>query len=238
MGTGVAVKVAARLTVALIALSVIAGCGTQDNVDFKAPPLVATASAMVVATVAERRTKKSGATAAGNAKKLPTRASLEKGGEPVLRVRIPNRDSDAFLSVLDSRDDVVVWKTTTGTTFALRDGVLIQTRGLGPDLMSSIAPTVGQLLQDAGSHKRQYFFLGPNDQPTRRTYDCTVKVAGAEEIEILGRKHRVTRAVEECTRPQSGKLTNEFWIEGRTIRKSKQWASSQGGYILFDRVVD
>jgi Group 4 capsule polysaccharide lipoprotein gfcB, YjbF len=238
MGTGVAVNVTARLTVALIALSVIAGCGAQDNVDFKAPPLVATASAMVVATVAERRSKKSGATAAGKAKKQPSRAELEKGGEPVLRVRIPNRDSDAFLSVLDSRDGVVVWKTTSGTTFALRDGVMIQTRGLGPDLMSSVAPTVGQLLQDGGTHQRQYFFLGPNDQPTRRTYDCTVKIAGTEEVKIVGKTHRVTRAVEECSRPQSGNITNEFWIEGRTIRKSKQWASAQASFILFELVVD
>jgi hypothetical protein len=237
MGAGVAVKAAARLTVALIALSVIAGCGSQDNVDFKGPPLVATASAVVMATVAERRKQNSGA-AANKPKKMPSRDKLEKKGEPVLRVRIENNDSDTFLSDLVRRGDVIVWRTTRGTTFALQDRVLIQTRGLGPDLMSSVVPTVGQLSKDGGKHQRQYFFLGANDQPTRRTYDCTMKVGGEREIEILGRMHKVKRAVEECKRPQSGKVTNEFWIEGRKIRKSKQWVSAQAGYIVFDHIVD
>jgi hypothetical protein len=236
MGTRVAVRAAQRLTVGLFVLSVLAGCGAQGNVDFKGPALVETAGSMVMSTIAERRAQKSGA--AAKPKKLPSRAELEKPGKPVLRVKIPTRQTDAFLSVLESRDDVVVWKTKGGITFALRDGVLIQTRGLGPDLMSSVVPTVGQLLQDAGTHQRQYYFLGPNDQPTRRTYDCTVTLAGVENIEIFGRTHKVTRANEECTRPQSGKVTNIFWIEGRTVRKSKQWASAMAGYIEFERVVD
>ena len=45
MGTGVAVTLSARLTVLLIVLSVVAGCSSGGNVDFKGPPLVATAGA-------------------------------------------------------------------------------------------------------------------------------------------------------------------------------------------------
>jgi hypothetical protein len=234
MGTGVAVTLSARLAAGLLLATVLAGCGSKGNVDFQGPPLVATAGALAMSAVAEAKERRAGP----KEKKGPTRAELEEKGEPVLRVAMESRGLDSFLSVLDSRDDVVTWKTRDGTTFSLRNGVLIQTRGLGPDLMSSNVPTVGQLLQDGGTHQRQYFFLGPNDQPTRRSYDCTVTVVGSKEIAIMKRKHQVTRVTEDCVRPQSGKITNDFWIEGQKIRKSRQWASALAGFVEFELVVD
>jgi hypothetical protein len=233
MGTGVAVTLAARLAAGVVVLAVLAGCGSEKR---EGTPLIATVGVMAMSSVAEMRARRSGSTATAAA--APTRADIEKAGVPVLRVAIASRGFDSFLTVLDSREGVVTWKTRDGTTFALRDGVLIQTRGLGPDLMSSNVPTVGQLLQNGGTHQRQYFFLGPNDQPTRRTYDCTVTIVGTEEIEIFQRTHKVTHAKEDCSRSQSGKISNDFWIEGQTVRKSRQWASALAGFIEFERVVD
>lgn len=233
MGTGVALKLAARLAAGLISLSVLSGCGSEKR---EGKPLIAAVGGLAMSSVAEAQARRSGASGAATA--APTRADIEKAGVPVLRAAIANRGFDSFLTVLDSRDDVVTWKTRDGTTFSLRDGVLIQTRGLGPDLMSSNVPTVGQLLQNGGTHQRQYFFLGANDQPTRRTYDCTVTIVGTEEIVIFERAHQVTHVTEDCVRPQSGKITNDFWIEGETVRKSRQWASALTGIIEFERVVD
>jgi hypothetical protein len=233
MGTGVALTLTARLTAGLLSLAVLAGCGSEKR---EGRPLIATVGVMAASSVAEMRARRSGAAPAAAA--APTRAQLEEAGVPLLRVSIASRGLNSFLTVLDSRDDVVTWKTKDGTTFALRNGVLIQTRGLGPDLMSSNVPTVGQLLQAGGTHQRQYFFLGPNDQPTRRTYDCTVTVVGSEEIVIFERAHNVTHVTEDCVRAQSGKITNEFWIEGQSVRKSRQWASALTGFVEFERVVD
>lgn len=234
MGTSVAVTLTARLAIGLVSVAILAACGNEKR---QGQPLAATVGAMAVSTVAEMRARRSGVAPA--AKAVPTRADIEKAGVPVLRATIPSRGSDSFLTILDSRGDVTTWKTRDGTTFALRNGILIQTRGLGPDLMSSNVPTVEQLLQDGGTHQRQYFFLGANDQSTRRTYDCTVTVVGTEEeIEIFSRKHQVTHVTEDCVRPQSGQITNEFWIEDQAVRKSKQWASALTGFIDFERVVD
>jgi hypothetical protein len=232
MGTGVAVTLAKRLAVGLACVVLLLGCGNEQR---QGRPLIATVGALAVTSVSDARERRTGG---GAAKAAPTRADIEKAGVPVLRAAIASRGLDSFLTVFDSRGDVVTWKTSDGTTFALRDGILIQTRGLGPDLMSSNVPTVGQLLQNGGSHPRQYFFLGPNDQPTRRTYDCTVTVVGSEEIVIFDRSHAVTHVTETCQRVQSGQITNEFWIEGRSVRKSRQWASALTGYIDFERVVD
>jgi hypothetical protein len=233
MGTGVAVTLSARLAAGIVVLAVLAGCGSEKR---EGRPLIATVGVMAVSSVAEMRARRSGAPATAAA--APTRADIEKAGVPVLRVTIANRGLDSFLTVLDSREEVVTWKTRDGTTFSLRDGVLIQTRGLGPDLMSSNVPTLEQLLKNGGTHQRQYFFLGPNDQPTRRTYECTVTIVGTEEIVIFERTHKVTHAKEDCARSQGSKLSNDFWIEGQTVRKSRQWASALTGFIDFERVVD
>jgi Group 4 capsule polysaccharide lipoprotein gfcB, YjbF len=233
MGTGVAVTSAVRLTAGLALLAILAGCGSDKS---RQRPLLVTVGAIAVSSIVEMGSRRSGAKTA--AKAPPTRAELEKAGAPVLRAAIPNLGADRFLTVFDRKGEVVTWKTTDGSTFSLRSGILIQTRGLGPDLMSSNVPTVGQLLQDGGTHQRQYFFLGGDDQTTRRTYECTVRIVGQEEITIFEKKHQVTRATEECARPQSGKITNEFWIEGQTVRQSRQWASALTGYIEFQKVVD
>lgn len=234
MGTGVAVRRSARLTAACIVLAMVAGCGNDKS---EPSPMAATMGAVAKAALSNLPGRKAKAAAAAGAPAPVTRADIEKYGIPILRVVIPARGADALVTITDTKGDVVTWSTTDGTTFTLRDGVLIQTRGLGPDLMSSSVPSVADLLTPGGTHPRQYFFLGDNDQTTRRSYDCTVTIVGSETIEIFGRAHRVTRVSEECARAQ-GKITNDFWIEGRTIRKSRQLASGGAGFIEFERVVD
>lgn len=227
MGPGVAV----RLVVCVGLVVLLAACGNEKS----EPSPVALAVQTVAKSTFGRLAGKGAAPATASAP--VTRAAVESYGIPILRSVIATRRADALLTIGDAKGDVVTWTTTDGTTFTLRDGVLIQTRGLGADLMSSEAPSVAQLLQDGGTHGRQYYFLGENDLTTRRTYTCTVAVRGQETIQIFQRPHNVTRVAEECSRPQ-GSITNDFWIEGATIRKSRQLASGPVGFIEFERVVD
>lgn len=232
MGPGVAVMKRFRLVASLAALAAVAGCGPDKGEPSLMVQAVGGVAKATISRVAGRRN------AAPAAAPAPvSRADLEKFNLPILRAKIPVRGADAFLTISDTKANVVTWTTTDGTTFTLRDGILIQTRGLGPDLMSAQAPSLAALRTDGGTHKRVYYFLGEDDQTTRRSYDCTVKVVGRETIEILSRSHVVTRITEDCARPQ-GKITNEFWLEGSVIRKSRQLASGGTGFIDFERVVD
>jgi hypothetical protein len=208
----------------------LAACGNDKG---EPSPLGKAVGTLAQATVARVKTKRT----AGAAPAPLARADVEKYGIPILRAVIKSRGADALVTITDTKGEVVTWSTTDGTSFTLRNGVLIQTRGLGPDLMSAQVPTIGQLSQNGGTHQRAYFFLGQEDQTTRRTYDCTVAVVGRETVEIVQRSHSVTHVTETCVRPQ-GNVTNEFWIEGATVRKSRQWASGLTGYIEFERVVD
>jgi hypothetical protein len=236
MGQVMALMMRTRIAVGLVALAALAACGS-GNVSLKpnASPLMQAVGSVAKSTIGNASARRAGTPAAAPAPM--TRARLEKLNRPVLRSTIKAVGTDAFLRVRDTKGNVVTWATTDGTTFTLRDGILIQTRGLGPDLMSAEAPSLAALLKDGGTHQRVYYFLGANDQTTRRTYDCTVSVVGKETIEILKRSHAVTRISEECARPQ-GKITNDYWVEGAMIRKSRQLASGGVGFIDFERVVD
>jgi len=232
MGPGVALKLSLKLAAAVIIMAVLASCG-EDK--YQGSPLVQAVGAVAKATVGKAAEKRASATAVAPAP--VTRADLEKFGVPILRAVIAARGADALLTMSDAKGSIITWSTTDGTTFTLRNGVLIQTRGLGPDLMSAQAPSLAALQTDGSTHQRIYFLLGADDRGTRRSYDCTVSVGGREVIVIFGRSHTVTRVTENCTRPQD-KIANEFWIEGSVIRKSRQLASGGAGFIDFEQVVD
>ncbi len=224
-----------KLAAGLALVAILGACGNDKS---GPNPMVSAIGAMAKDSVAKVKARKAGGKSGGKAvSDEERRAKLEEAGKPILRVSSATLGQTGFLTVLDDKGDVLTWKTPDGATFSQRSGVLIQTRGLGADLMSAQAPSVGQLMQPGTSYQRIYYFLGDDDQGTRRTYDCTTTIVGKERIEVLGRSHRATHVSETCER-KLGKLTNDYWIEGASIRQSRQWVSGAIGYIEFQRVID
>jgi len=225
-----------KLTALVAAFALLGGCGNDKS---GTNPMVSAIGAMAKQSVAKAKAKKSGdqASAAKPATPAELRAQLEAAGKPVLLATSQTLGQTSFLGIADAKGDVITWKTPDGATFSQRNGVLIQTRGLGSDLMSAQAPSVGQLLQTGSTYQRVYYFLGDDDQGTRRTYDCTTAIVGKETIQVLGRNHSAMHVTETCERTL-GKLTNDFWIEGQTIRQSRQWVSGRIGSVDFQRVID
>jgi hypothetical protein len=220
-----------RVLAAALALALVGGCGNDRS---GGSPVGGLFGTLAKATVAQIPKKKSGK---AKAPKAVTRADLEEFDKPILRVAVGSLGLDGFLTISDAKTDVVTWTTSDGVTFSFRNGVLIQTRGLGPDLMSADVPSVAELATAGGTHQRVYFFLGDDDQGTRRTYDCTIKVVGRETIEVFERSHSVTHVEEDCARTY-GSIKNDYWIEGSTIRQSRQWASARLGYVETQKVID
>ena len=232
MGPCVAVTSLARLTAVAAVLALLSACGSEKP---QASPLMQAFGAVAKTALDKRSAKRGQGKSAANAPM--TRADLEKLGTPVLQVAVEARGFAALLSPSDVKGEVVTWSNQKGVTFAQRGGILIQTRGLGPDMMSAQVPTVGQLLTAGGTHKRVYYFLGSDDQTTRRSYDCTVAIAGNETLEILERSYTVTHVTETCARPQ-GSVTNEYWIDGTTVRRSRELLSGGAGFVDFVKIID
>lgn len=167
-----------------------------------------------------------------------TRDQLEAPGLPVAKVAIPARDLESYLLMRDSRGAVRTFGTNGGQLVTLRDGLLIATRGMMPDLMSADVPAVSQLSRDGGSHGRSYFYLGDNDSMDRVDYACTAQRVGPEAITLAGRVHRTVHMRESCAGP-AGNIVNDYWIEGGShVRKAREWFNPSDGYIETEGLVD
>jgi hypothetical protein len=156
MEPGVALKTVFRLTAALAVLALVAACGNEKS---EPSGLGAAFGSVAKSTLGKVKGKRGAATAA-KAPAPVTRADLEKFGVPILRAKIEVRGADALVTPTDTKGSIVTWSTTDGTTFTLQDGVLIQTRGLGADLMSAQAPSVAELSRDGGTLSADLLLAG------------------------------------------------------------------------------
>ncbi|MGA0539853.1 YjbF family lipoprotein [Neotabrizicola sp. VNH66] len=208
------------LIVAVLATVTIAGCAK-----IKESP----AGTLIASLLAAKETPVP-------AKSIP-RAEIEKAGQPVLWANMAETKRDTLMLIRDRKaNGILSWGTPDGVLLTFRDGVLIETRGLGPDLLSSAMPLRTTLLQGNG-HSRTYFVLGPDDVAQRIDFTCSIKGRQADNIAVFGRGHATTHVTEYCT-SGIGSITNEYWMDGAVIRKAREWVSPAMGYLEFERIID
>lgn len=87
---------------------------------------------------------------------------MQAVGTPIMRATVPARGVDVLLSIREKKGNFVTWEAAEGYTFTFRDGILIETPGLGPDLMSASAPSPSAIASGTVS-AQSYFFLGDSD---------------------------------------------------------------------------
>lgn len=160
-----------------------------------------------------------------------TRADIRATGVPLQMIEVENSGIAAYLGVQGVRGDIVTWATSARENIALKGGVLIQTRGLGADLMSAAAPDLNRLLTGA-TVERQFFHLNGTEATVETAVTCTPRVVGRETVEIVGLAYETARIDEDCANDTLS-FTNSFWIEGNgNLRKSRQWAGPVLGTLL------
>ena len=176
----------------------------------------------------------------GRAQPAPavTRAMLEAYSTPMIMAEIPALKLTTFLVPLAQNGDIETWSTADDKTISFRQGIMVATRGLGPDIMQAIAPTLAQLASGTGSHDRSYYYLDGADQTQRFDYHCTVAVAGTETITVVSEPHATRHVTESCA-GKAGKFVNDYWFEGGVfLRQSKQLLVQPLGSVTFQRVID
>ena len=147
---------------------------------------------------------------------------------PQITMTLVSRGIKFPLQQLDTQDDVRLWASGDGAQVALRDGMLISTRGFGMDLMSADVPSVAGLM---GDHGRIMHYLDGTDTPIRRSYQCSTSVVAADD------KMPNTTHLREVCISDAGKITNDYWISaGNRLVKSRQWISQGVGYAIFNTV--
>jgi hypothetical protein len=160
-----------------------------------------------------------------------TRAQITGLKRPLYLAVLPKRGARAYLLNIGANGDVATWSSTDGIMISLRAGVVVQTLGLGEDLMSASLPSAAVLGKGAGTVSATYYYLTGDDQSYGVPVTCQLSRIGRETVKIAGLSYATTHVREACEGAKM-QFTNDYWIQPRgQIRKSRQWISNDVGYL-------
>ncbi len=156
-----------------------------------------------------------------------------------LEVFIENTGATAFLVPLSNRRDggpgaLRTWRTGDNSQVTLRQGVLVNTRGIGGDLGSTQANAAVRAIQSRSpiSGPHTLFFTNGDNGTTRVDLSCEMRAIGNETIEIVQRKFNVLHLQENCSGTREN-ITYDYWVDRRdsTVWQTRQWAGPGIGYV-------
>lgn len=170
-----------------------------------------------------------------------TRALLDTVEEPVLEVTLERKNLTAFLTLdAGGRDDrgVSVWRTTDNVTLSTRNGILVATRGLGGDLLSSTVQVAGRQPGPASGGAHVQMIRSLDARQVRLPMVCELADLGPETIEIVERNHPTRRLQQRCA-GGGGTIVNDYWVDpgAGLVWQSRQWAGPHIGYMRFRRLI-
>ena len=148
------------------------------------------------------------------------RASI---GAPVVIAELPTLKVAAVMAEVARNGGVTTWQGNDGVGLSTKSGLLISTRGIGFDLMSSSVegPLAMITGQGTGTAIRDHRHLDGEDQEVLTRFECT----------YLHSKHHVS---ENCASKKLT-ITNQYWLDqSGDIWRSQQWAGVRNGYILLE----
>ena len=234
MGAGLEMMALMRLS-ALICTAALAlsACGTDPSVTAAAQP-----SKALIAAYFTKAKAKATLTTLDPATVLALRTVLEKDRQPILLVLNSSLKYSDLMAPYGSNGGVQTWASTSYTSLSTRDGVVVATRGFGPDLMSAVAPTLTTLSAARGPVQRTYYYLDGGDQRQVFQFDCTLAAAGPENITVLGKVFATRKTIESCS-GASGRFTNTYWFDSAArLRQSQQFMAPGLEDLTVQRIVD
>ena len=131
---------------------------------------------------------------------------------------------------------LLVWRTENDVSLTLRDGVLVETRGLGNDMISAEGgPALAAVRsRAAGQGSKRQVYSALDNKSVAMNFVCAVDDLGPETIVIVERRH-ATRHLRETCELQGGTVVNDYWVDSRgpTVWQSRQWGGPNIGYVQF-----
>lgn len=171
-----------------------------------------------------------------------SRALLDTLDGAYLEVTLERNNQRAFLQINAQKNDpnpgqITVWRTEDNVSLAMRNGVLIATRGLGGNLLSSAVAVQDARPGPADGGQRVYVIATRDAKQRRLSMICELEDLGAKTLIIVERAHPTRHLRETCTSgPETGapgRVVNEYWVDSRanTVWQSRQWAGPFIGYL-------
>jgi len=150
--------------------------------------------------------------------------------QPLLLAKAEKTGAVATLTPVASNGTARTWKTADNITLTFRHGILVETRGLGGDLMSSDVSEVLPALRRSGRAVRTYRWLNGENRVTPSTFVCTYSAAKRWPLRMGHAIHETHRIDERCT-SETYAIVNSYWIDvgDGLIWKSRQWVGPNSG---------
>ena len=206
---------------ALLVLALLAGCGTDPG-----DAGLRTVLSSSLAPPTDRP----------GAPPVPGGASAAEHDAPRLLVGIEARQSVAVLSPVGLNGPFRTWSTPDRQTLTLRDGLIVATRGLGDDLMSSESGAVrSAMAEGAAAYPRVYRWLDGAWRERAIRAHCSAQRGSQETITLAsGRTFAATRVDERCLFSFGG-VENTYWLDRNgTLLRSRQWVSPVVGWLTLE----
>lgn len=191
------------------------------------------------AAIAQRRAQK-----AQVARPPLTRAALDTVDVSAIEVTLERRDIFAYLIIqTERRDDapgtIMVWRSEDNATVATRNGVVIATRGLGGDILSSSVQVSGDAPGPSGGGERIMMIRALDNKEVALPMTCDLEDLGPEPVEIVELVHR-TRHLRERCEGGGGAVVNDYWVDSHSgiVWQSRQWAGPYIGYMRLRRLTN
>lgn len=209
-------------------------------------PVFALFLAVALAACASRNSDPGAAEAVASLARSATGAAQTLSGVPVaseagpvIQARLEKSGAEAPLGAAGSNAGMVTFVATNGVALALRGGVLVQTRGLGPDLMSSEAPSVAMISGGSGTHLRRWQHLDGLGQTVTTEANCRLEPGGRRSFELGGVQTALREVVERCDATGMSTIVSGFWLDGAgRIRLSRQWIGPDAGHVAIAHLSD
>lgn len=222
------------MAVLLVAATLLAGCGNDAlGTDYSA------ATKGLIGLLNLGKTDAAPTLASLDQQGIATlRKALEDDGQAIFLVASPSLKYINLMAPYGQNGNVQTWGSTQYETLSLRAGMLVATRGFGPDLMSSSGPDIATIAAGRGMTNRRYYYLDGGDHPRHFDYSCRLNPAGPDSVTILGKVHHTRKIVEACA-GSGAAFTNEYWFDnGTNLRQSRQMMTPGLANLLLQRVID
>ena len=160
-------------------------------------------------------------------------AALNGADVNLLLVRNESTGSRAGFALESINGDAMAWRSTDGVGVVTRGGQLSGTAGFGFDLSSAALPA----FQPGGTVTRTHYRLRGDTEVRPETFTCAQTLAEVEAIVVTGRRFATQKLVELCRSDERDGIENAYWIDATgVVRKSRQWASPEIGYLVLEDV--
>lgn len=167
-----------------------------------------------------------------------TRAQIAAFEEPMLRAEVPSYRINSLLYLAEERPPLQIWLSGDNASLAFRSGMVIRSQNVGIDLYSVEAPRMIAVLEGRegpGPARRVHRALNGANEVVAIEFTCTISDLGSTKVTIVGLSYPTRHLREACSSPTEN-FVNDYWQQGRTMWKSRQWFGEQIGYVTLERL--